>query len=178
LTRTINTLRRRRLSRKFLRQAAILCFLSVFFPATIFAQNACDLNGDGVVNAVDVELAVRMTVGLATCTANVAGPGICTAVVVQRVTNASAPGATCLAHWVSLSWVASISPGVAGYNVYRSASPAGPFSKVNSTLISGLSFTDSAVRAGQTYYYVATAVDTNGAEGDFSDQAGVTVPSP
>ena len=141
-------------------------------------QNPCDLSGDGVVDSVDVNLAVNMSLGLLPCTANIAGPGVCSAVTVQRVTNAALSGGACLAHWVSLSWAPSVSSNVAGYNIYRSPSPAGPFVKVNTTLLGGVSFLDLAVRGGQTYYYVATAVDTSGQEGGFSAQVGVTVPAP
>ena len=160
------------------RAAACAILLSSGSVARAQSSNPCDLNGDGVVNSADVKLASNMTVGLTPCTANVAGPSICSAVTVQRIANASLPGGTCLAHWVSLSWVASISPNIAGYNVYRSASASGPFVKVNTSLVTAVTYIDAAVRAGQTFYYVATAVDTNGQESVFSTQAMVTVPTP
>ena len=61
---------------------------------------------------------------------------------------------------VILTWVASVSTGVVGYNVYRSASPTGPFgSPLNGTTpVNGLTYTDSTAEIGQTYSYVATAV--------------------
>lgn len=43
---------------------------------------------------------------------------------------------------VDLSWIASTST-VAGYNVYRSKVAGGPYLKINATLISGLTFTDT-----------------------------------
>jgi hypothetical protein len=43
---------------------------------------------------------------------------------------------------VNLSWIASTST-VAGYNVYRGKVSGGPYSKINTTLITGLSFTDT-----------------------------------
>ena len=52
------------------------------------AANACDLNQDGSVNIVDVQLAVHMALGSAPCTSTVLGAGVCNVVVVQRVTNA------------------------------------------------------------------------------------------
>ena len=50
----------------------------------------CDLNGDGTVNAVDVQLAVNQALGVVACTtADVDQDGKCTVVDVQRIVNAS-----------------------------------------------------------------------------------------
>jgi len=82
-------------------------------------------------------------------------------------------------HSVTLTWVASISSNVAGYNVYRGTTSGGPYgTKVNSSLITGLTYTDTTVLAGQTYYYVATSVDTSGAESAPSTQAAAVIPTP
>jgi fibronectin type 3 domain-containing protein len=40
------------------------------------------------------------------------------------------------------------------------------------------SYSDNTVSAGQTYYYVVTAIDDTGAESVYSNQAQATVPSP
>jgi hypothetical protein len=147
------------------------------------AQNACDLNNDGAVNAADVNLAVNMAMGLASCTANIVGAGVCNMVMVQRVLNAVSTGACVTtgvgaAHSVTLTWTASASSNVAGYNLYRQAASSGTFAKVNSALIGGTTYTDANVTAGQTYEYVATAVDTNNNESSYSPGAQVTIPSP
>jgi fibronectin type 3 domain-containing protein len=63
---------------------------------------------------------------------------------------------------VNLSWNAS--PGVAGYNVYRSTGSTGTYSKINPTLDANTAYTDSSVVSGNTYYYEATAVNTSGQE--------------
>jgi hypothetical protein len=56
----------------------------------------CDLNTDGVVNVVDVQLAVNAALGLAPCGfADLAGSGTCNVVDVQRIINA-ALGFPCL----------------------------------------------------------------------------------
>jgi hypothetical protein len=53
-------------------------------------RNACDLNGDGVVDATDVQLAINQTLGLTSCTnASLGDPTGCTVVDVQKVINAS-----------------------------------------------------------------------------------------
>ncbi len=81
-------------------------------------------------------------------------------------------------HSVSLSWVASASPSVSGYNIYRGAAAGGPYTKLNSSLVGSTAYTDNSVEAGQTYYYVTTAVNAGGQESKYSNQATVLVPSP
>jgi Abnormal spindle-like microcephaly-assoc'd, ASPM-SPD-2-Hydin len=79
-------------------------------------------------------------------------------------------------HYVSLSW--RDSSAVTGYNIYRSTKSGGPYAKLTS--VSGLtnSYTDASVQAGQSYYYVTTAVNTNGTESGYSNQVQVVIPSP
>jgi hypothetical protein len=84
---------------------------------------------------------------------------------------------TAVSHYITLSWNASASQ-VSGYNVYRSTSSGGPYSRINSSLVSATSYDDHTVAAGQTYYYTVTAIDANGAESGYSNQATVVVPSP
>jgi hypothetical protein len=56
-------------------------------------QVSCDVNGDGVVNAVDVQVAINQALGLSPCTtADLQQTGVCTVVDVQRVINASLGG--------------------------------------------------------------------------------------
>jgi hypothetical protein len=74
---------------------------------------------------------------------------------------------------VNLSWTQSVTPGVTTNKIYRSISGGtGPF-----TLLASLSATnayaDTSVSNGFTYYYVATAVSTNG-ESVFSGFASAT----
>jgi len=127
-------------------------------------------------------LAVNMYLGLTPCTANVVGLGICTTDVVNRVITA-ALGGTCVTivppvHSVTLNWIASVSGNISGYNIYRSTTSGGPYGKLNSTLAAGTTFLDSTVVAGQTYYYVATAVDISNNESAFSTEAQAVVPTP
>jgi hypothetical protein len=90
---------------------------------------------------------------------------------------ASGSGAT-IQHIVSLSWNASTSNSISGYNVYRGASPSGPFSRINPSLNPAMSYSDNAVQSGQTYYYVTTAVDGSGVESSYSNQVTAAVPFP
>jgi HYDIN/CFA65/VesB family protein len=90
---------------------------------------------------------------------------------------ASGSGAT-IQHTVNLWWNASTSSSVSGYNVYRGASPTGPFSRINPAVNTALSYSDSAVQSGTTYYYVTTAVDASGVESSYSNQVTAAVPFP
>src|SRR5437588_396000 len=55
-------------------------------------------------------------------------------------------------HVVDLSWKASTSSGVAGYNLYRSPDAA-TWRKVNMSLIPSTLYSDSTVASHTTYYY-------------------------
>lgn len=81
-------------------------------------------------------------------------------------------------HLVDLSWTASTST-VVGYNIYRGTVNGGPYTiKLNPSPVSGVTYTDTTVVAGQLYYYVVTAVDSSGNESVYSNQASATVPTP
>jgi fibronectin type 3 domain-containing protein len=77
---------------------------------------------------------------------------------------------------VVLSWGASASSPISGYNIYRSTVNGSGYTKLNSSLLSGLTYTDTTVVAGQTYYYVSTAVDSSGDESSFSNQIQEIIP--
>lgn len=79
-------------------------------------------------------------------------------------------------HLATLSWVASQSQ-VTGYNIYRGTISGGPYTRLNATEDTSLSYTDSSVSAGQTYYYVVTAVNSSG-ESSYSNQAVAMIPTP
>jgi fibronectin type 3 domain-containing protein len=89
----------------------------------------------------------------------------------------SGSGVSATAHSVTLNWTASVSA-VAGYNVYRASVSGGPYTQLNSSLISGTSFTDANVQPGQSYFYVTSAVDASTDESAFSNEVSATIPSP
>jgi fibronectin type 3 domain-containing protein len=80
-------------------------------------------------------------------------------------------------HSVSLSWTDTNS-GISGYNVYRGNAAGGPYTEINSGLDSTTAYSDTSVVSGQTYYYVATAVNESGEESAYSNEAQGVVPSP
>jgi fibronectin type 3 domain-containing protein len=84
-------------------------------------------------------------------------------------------------HDVILTWTASTTPpAVVGYNVYRGTTSGGPYpTQLNSTPINGTTYTDGTAQAGQTYYYVVTAVASDDVtQSANSAPASATVPSP
>ena len=81
-------------------------------------------------------------------------------------------------HSVTLSWHApaeSTTSKVVSYNIYRSTKQGGPFVKVASG-VEGLSYRDTAVNAGTTYFYVVRSVDSGGNESRASEEIKATVP--
>jgi hypothetical protein len=82
------------------------------------------------------------------------------------------------AYWensnVRISWNAALDSNgnaVAGYNIYRASAPAGPYSRVNTELITGTEFVDTEGAVGINEgggsggsYYGVTAVDSFGDE--------------
>jgi len=87
----------------------------------------------------------------------------------------SGTGVAAVAHFATLGWTASTST-VSGYNLYRSTTSGTGYAKVNTTLITGLSYTDNSVEGSTTYYYVATSVNSSGVESTYSNMATANIP--
>ncbi|PYT62004.1 MAG: hypothetical protein DMG46_02285 [Acidobacteria bacterium] len=87
----------------------------------------------------------------------------------------SGTGVAPVQHSVTLSWNGSTSV-VSGYNVYRSTVSGSSYVKINTSLDSGLGFTDTTVQSGTTYYYVTTAVDASNNESAFSNEVPAVIP--
>jgi len=81
-------------------------------------------------------------------------------------------------HSVSLSWTASTSQNIIGYNIYRGTKTGGPYSKINTVLIASTVYSDTTVVDGSTYYYVSTAVNSNNEESAYSNQTQAVIPPP
>jgi fibronectin type 3 domain-containing protein len=91
----------------------------------------------------------------------------------------SGTGLSPLAHSVDITWAASTSTPLQGYNVYRSTVSGGPYTKLSSTLSpTTLLFTDTTPLSGKQYFYVVTALNTSGAESAASPEVAVTIPIP
>ena len=74
-------------------------------------------------------------------------------------------------HSVNLSWNASTSANITGYNIYRAVfvSSCGSYSKINSVLNTSTLYTDSLVANGTSYCYASTAVNSNNEESSYSN---------
>jgi hypothetical protein len=77
-------------------------------------------------------------------------------------------------HSVSLNWGASSTPSVT-YNVYRSTASGSGYSQINVSPVAGLTFTDSQVTNGTTYFYVVRSFDGT-SESVNSNQATAVIP--
>jgi len=78
-------------------------------------------------------------------------------------------------HTVALSWNPSTSQ-VIGYNVYRRVGSSGSYARLNSSINTTTSYTDSAIQSGLTYDYVTTAVDSSNVESAYSNLATASIP--
>ncbi len=78
-----------------------------------------------------------------------------------------------MAHTVTLNWVAS-TDAVDGYNVYRSTTSGTETTKLNTALVTGTSFIDSAPLAGHDFYVVKSSL--GGVESVVSNEVSVIVP--
>jgi fibronectin type 3 domain-containing protein len=121
---------------------------------------AGDFNGDG---RLDVAVA---NVGSNTVSIMLQRPEPPSTLVVSNAT----------ASQVGLTWTASASTTVVGYNVYRGTTSGGPYTKVNSVIVAAPAFTDMSVNPGTTYYYVVTAVDPGNLESVKSNEVSATTP--
>ena len=80
-------------------------------------------------------------------------------------------------HYIMVSWAASKTAGVTGYDVYRgTTSGKESTTPLNSTLITGTSYADSSVTAGTTYYYEVSAVNSSNTKSSASAQVSAKVP--
>jgi hypothetical protein len=103
------------------------------------------------------------------------------ATVVSNATNSpmtialSGSGAAPVVHAISLAWTASTSS-VIGYNVYTSSQAGGPYTKMNSSPSASLSYSDTNVVSGDSYYFVVTSENSSGVESAYSNQAMALIP--
>src|SRR6266581_3631495 len=81
-------------------------------------------------------------------------------------------------HSVALTWIASTTSTVTGYNVYRSTVSGTGYAKINSSPVLAplASYTDTAVQNGTTYFYVTTAVDASSTESVYSNEVSAVIP--
>jgi len=76
---------------------------------------------------------------------------------------------------VDLSWNPSNSV-VIGYNLYRGTVSGGPYARLNASILSGTTYTDSTIQSGTTYYYVSTSINSDSEESSYSNEASAAIP--
>ena len=153
---------------------------SVSVSAANFTGSGFSLTGSTLPLAIAAGASQNVTI---TFTPQTSGSASGTVSFVSNATNSpavvslSGSGTQPVQHSVTLSWSASTST-VAGYFVYRGTVSGGPYTKLQSSSQPGLTYVDSTVQSGTTYYYVVTAVDSSGNESANSNQATAVVPTP
>jgi hypothetical protein len=78
---------------------------------------------------------------------------------------------------VILDWNDNTEEDLAGYNVYRSTSSGSGYAKLNGTILVSSEYVDDTTADGQTYFYVARAVDTSWNESAASGEQAVVIPA-
>jgi fibronectin type 3 domain-containing protein len=130
--------------------------------------SACDVNKDGLINIVDVQIATNNALS---CTSL----GAYSTFVPQVITGVlSSCQVTTGIHTVFLNWTATSG---ATYNIYRATTSGGY--NYSSPLVTGLSgppFVDCSVALSQTYYYVIRAV-ANGSQSINSSEVTAMIPA-
>ncbi len=100
----------------------------------------------------------------------------------RRVTTPGKLVAASTREAINLNWSRGISPDVVSYKIYRSNASGGSFSEIASVSTDETSYSDTNVEIGTTYYYVVTAIDSDGGESGYSNEVysspGVAPPSP
>jgi hypothetical protein len=88
----------------------------------------------------------------------------------------AATGARSSQSAVKLNWEESPVM-VAGYVVYRSAEPSGPFTRVSDAAVPSAEYLDTGLAAGHTYFYVVTSLNPDDqTESEYSAPISATVP--
>jgi hypothetical protein len=93
----------------------------------------------------------------------------------QLAVSLAGTGESSPTYTVLLTWDASTSQ-VAGYIVLRSETSGGPYTPLFGAALNALSYTDTTVSSGTTYYYVVTALGETGIESGLSNQVMVIIP--
>jgi hypothetical protein len=81
-------------------------------------------------------------------------------------------------HFVRLAWKADNPTNLAGYNIWRSRSSGSGYVRLNAVPFLNNWYLDKQVKTGTTYYYVVTAMGTNGCESGYSKQTTATAGQP
>lgn len=79
---------------------------------------------------------------------------------------------------VDLDWGNNTESDLLGYFVWRGTNSAGPYTKLNASVLATSAYADTTAANGTTYYYRVTAVDTSSNESAYSAQVSATPVAP
>ena len=79
---------------------------------------------------------------------------------------------------VALDWADNGEADLDGYFVYRATASGGPYDQLNASVLANSAYTDNDVTNDMTYFYVVTAIDLTGNEGDVSAEVSATPTAP
>ncbi len=85
-------------------------------------------------------------------------------------------GTTATQHTVDLTWTASAD--AVGYNIYRGTVSGGPYTMINTSLDGTTAYTDSTVVSGDTFNYVAPAVNCSWEVSGYTNKPTAVIPTP
>jgi hypothetical protein len=114
--------------------------------------------------------------GSVTVTSNASNSPVSLQVSGTGVAGSTSSQGSSTGHTVALSWSPSTSSNITGYNVYRSTTAGGSYARINSSPTNSTKYADGSVAAGETYYYVVTALTSNGEESAYSNQISAVIP--
>lgn len=78
---------------------------------------------------------------------------------------------------LDVTWTASPTVGVTGYQVYRSSDPGGPYAALGGSVGAGtLGITDSGLDPATDYFYVVQAIAGTWVSADSMEATGTTLP--
>jgi hypothetical protein len=111
------------------------------------------------------------TTGSYSATVNVISNAVNSPTAVSLTGSGAASGS----HSVTLSWTPSASAYV-GFDVFRGTVSGGPYTQINTAMVPTPTYTDTTVAAGQTYYYVATQLNSSGVQSGYSNETVAVIP--
>ena len=107
-------------------------------------------------------------------------PLVFLALILPALAQSTCPAPTPGVPHVCLTWVASVSTGVTGYNVYRATAAGGEnyATPLNSAPVTSVMYYDTTDVVGTTYYYTVTAIGTGGVMSAPSLEVSAQIPVP
>ena len=147
---------------------------SVTISAASTSNSAFSVSGLSLPVTIDAGKSVPFTVTFSPSAAGAASATLTFSSNAQPATTAetlTGTGTSTPTHSVNLSWNASSSSNISGYNIYRAVyqTSCGSFSRINTVLDTATLFTDSSVSDGASYCYATTAVNTSSEESGYSN---------